>query len=234
MIKVNYEDLIINLLIVLKEKHNILEISNKELEVYKQHIFKSLRTEGKIINICKGENDYSKYLKERKVYEDFYIYSLNPKVSLTTIKKKFYDDLSTKYKEAYTNNKIIEDIVDSIRGPRGGFKTSKTYNKLVRDKIPGILATNKENPKAQIILEKNHKEELYKALSNTYMEFINSFSDEDKIRVASDLVELLASIIKYDSGNDLLKEVSKLRKAEGSFDKMLFLEEIESNLKMED
>lgn len=230
MIKVKYENLVINLLIVLKEKYKILEISNLELEIYKKYIFKGLKTEGQIINISESKEDYSKYINKRKVYEDFYIYSLNPEISLDKLKELFYDGLSTKYKEVFTNENTIENIVESIKDN----KTSRTYNKLVRDKIPGVLALNKEKPIVSIIPEKYQKEELYKALSDIYEAFVGAPNIKDKINNSIDLVEIISCIIKVNNGDDLIELVLKRRKEDGSYDKMFFLEKVESNLKVED
>ena len=102
---------------------------------------------------------------------------------------------------------------------------SKTYNKLVRDKIVEIIKSNGENPKYRTLTDSEYLEELHKKL----FEEANEFVEDDSPEEFADLLEVLYSIAKVK--NIDLNEVEKIRQQKhakrGGFDKRIYLENVE-------
>ena len=101
----------------------------------------------------------------------------------------------------------------------------KTYNKLVRDRIPEIIEANGEKPDIDILDDERFLQELHKKL----FEEANEFVEDDSKEELADLMEVIYAIARL-RGIDL-NEVEKLRKEKaqtrGAFDKKIFLKNVE-------
>ena len=96
------------------------------------------------------------------------------------------------------------------------------YNKLVRDKIPEIIAKNKEIPFTHKADDDEFKEKLYEKL----VEEVNEFIESDSVEELADILEILREIcsIKDISMGNLDSMRKKKRKERGGFDKRIILE----------
>jgi predicted house-cleaning noncanonical NTP pyrophosphatase (MazG superfamily) len=101
----------------------------------------------------------------------------------------------------------------------------KTYNKLVRDKIPAIIAADGKKLKTRILSDEEHLQALIKKLSEELEEFEEALSVEE-LADLQEIIHALANAIGTDK-----KELEKVRakKAEkrGGFSEKIFLEAAE-------
>lgn len=101
----------------------------------------------------------------------------------------------------------------------------KTFNKLVRDKIPEIIKSNNEIPTTRVLDDKEYKEELLRKLLEECNEVINASTKEETLEEIADTLEVLDSLIKLN--NSSINEVRKIqdtkRTKRGGFEKRLYL-----------
>jgi predicted house-cleaning noncanonical NTP pyrophosphatase (MazG superfamily) len=101
----------------------------------------------------------------------------------------------------------------------------KIYNKLVRDKIPAIIAADGKKLKTRILSDEEHLQALIKKLSEELKEFEEALSVEE-LADLQEIIHALANAIGSDK-----KELEKVRakKAEkrGGFSEKIFLEAAE-------
>jgi predicted house-cleaning noncanonical NTP pyrophosphatase (MazG superfamily) len=101
----------------------------------------------------------------------------------------------------------------------------KIYNKLVRDKIPAIIAADGKKLKTRILNDEEHLQALIKKLSEELIEFEEALSVEE-LADLQEIIHALANAIGSDK-----KELEKVRakKAEkrGGFSEKIFLEAAE-------
>ena len=101
----------------------------------------------------------------------------------------------------------------------------KIYNKLVRDKIPNIIAENGKYCKTKILSENEYLESLNRKL----LEELNEYLESESIEELADLEECLRAIldikhISYDEFEKIRKDKVYKR---GSFNKRIFLEYVD-------
>lgn len=100
------------------------------------------------------------------------------------------------------------------------------YNKLVRDKIPEIIAS--KNKKYNIKYLKD--DELKDALNNKLLEEVNEFIESDHdIEEMADIFEVIGAILDLNNWTyDMIGQVQLDKvKARGAFEKGIFLIEAE-------
>ncbi len=101
----------------------------------------------------------------------------------------------------------------------------KVYNKLVRDRIPEIIAADGKKYKARILGDREYRKELIKKLQEEAKEFLENPSVEE----LADLKELIIAIresLKIHAGT--LEDVRRKKATErGRFKKKIFLESTE-------
>ncbi len=104
----------------------------------------------------------------------------------------------------------------------------KTYNKLVRDKIPEIIK-EKDNkvPIFRILDDKEYLFELNKKL----LEEVNEYIEENNVEELADIVEVIYGILNYMEIS--VEEFEKIRKDKsekrGAFLEKIYLESVEDN-----
>ena len=98
----------------------------------------------------------------------------------------------------------------------------KTYNKLVRDKIPEIIENNGEVPKTRILSDEEYLIELNKKLQEEIQEYLASYDIEE----LADLEEVLLAILDAKNLSHEEFENIRTRKVEkrGAFKNKIFLE----------
>lgn len=102
----------------------------------------------------------------------------------------------------------------------------KTYNKLVRDKIPAIIVANNEICKVRVLSNEEYLSELNKKLKEEVSEYLES----GEIEELADIEEVLRAILDAkDYSHDEFEKI-RLSKAEkrGTFKEKIFLETVKS------
>lgn len=98
------------------------------------------------------------------------------------------------------------------------------YNKLVRDRIPEIIAKQGKKYSSSILSEKDYLKELKIKLQEEVDEFLESENDEE----LADILEVIFALAgaKGTSEESLLQIRLKKRQERGGFDRRLFLIEV--------
>lgn len=99
------------------------------------------------------------------------------------------------------------------------------YNKLVRDKIPDIIAKNGKKASTHIASPEEYDNILREKLKEEVMEFYESGEDEE----IADILEVIHAISDFRNRNISDFEELRKKKAEerGSFSKMIILDRVE-------
>lgn len=100
----------------------------------------------------------------------------------------------------------------------------RIYNKLVRDKIPQIIAQKSE----QAIIHTLSDEEAMKEFNKKLLEETNEYLEENNVEELADIVEVIYGILKLKNIDLPEFEDIRLKKVEqrGAFDKKIFLEKV--------
>jgi predicted house-cleaning noncanonical NTP pyrophosphatase (MazG superfamily) len=101
----------------------------------------------------------------------------------------------------------------------------KTYNKLVRDKIPAIIAADGKKLKTRILNDEEHLQALIKKLSEELVEFEEALSVEE-LADLQEIIHALADAIG-SSKEELEKVRAKKAEKRGGFNEKIFLEAAE-------
>jgi len=103
----------------------------------------------------------------------------------------------------------------------------KTFNKLIRDKIPEIIEKAGNNYEIEVLDD----EEYIKALNDKLEEELDEYKASKEIMELVDLVEIIYAILDYK--NISRAEFQKMRKEKqkerGGFEKKLFLKKAEED-----
>ena len=105
----------------------------------------------------------------------------------------------------------------------------KTYNKLIRDKIPEIIKKNGANPKISVLDDSKFKSALKEKLVEEAKELLEAKTDDEILNELSDVLQLLESIaLNNDTTLAKVEKQKEKKKVErGGFDKKLFLEYVD-------
>lgn len=100
----------------------------------------------------------------------------------------------------------------------------KVYNKLVRDKIPEIIAKDNRKPITTILNNKDYLIELNRKIQEEVQEYLES----NNIEELADIVEVIYGIL--DAKNVSIEEFENIRKSKvqkrGAFKEKIFLEKV--------
>ena len=103
----------------------------------------------------------------------------------------------------------------------------RTYNKLVRDRIPDIIFSNNETPVTRILNDAEYKKALEEKLYEEYEEVLSS-DGCNRCEELADMIEVISSLAKIE--NKTLEEIINLaeekRAKRGGFDNKIFLEKV--------
>ena len=101
----------------------------------------------------------------------------------------------------------------------------RTYNKLVRDKIPSIIEENSEKPVTRIL----NDEEYFKELNTKLQEEVNEYFADGNVEELADVVEVIYGLL--DVKGVSIEEFEKIRNGKvekrGAFKKKIFLEKVD-------
>ena len=109
----------------------------------------------------------------------------------------------------------------------------KTYNKLIRNKIPEIIKKDNAIPKISILNDGQFTTALKEKLVEKAKELLEAKTHEEILNELSDVLELVESIATNNELTIAEVEKQKLAKKEkrGGFEKKLFLEYVDEPLK---
>lgn len=103
----------------------------------------------------------------------------------------------------------------------------RIYNKLVRDKIPDIIAAKEETPVTSVLAEAEYKKALEDKLYEEYQEVVEASGDE-RCEELADVVEVIRALAKLENRSleDIIKLADEKRAKRGGFDDRIFLEKV--------
>ena len=103
----------------------------------------------------------------------------------------------------------------------------RIYNKLVRDKIPDIIAAKEETPVTSVLTETEYKKALEDKLYEEYQEVVEASGDE-RCEELADVVEVIRALAKLENRSleDIIKLADEKRAKRGGFDDRIFLEKV--------
>jgi len=105
----------------------------------------------------------------------------------------------------------------------------KTYNKLIRDKIPEIIRKNNAVPKISELNDEQFKIALKEKLTEEAKELLEAKTQEEILNELSDVLQLIESIAINNnlSVSDIEKQKEKKKQGRGAFEKKLYLEYVD-------
>ena len=101
----------------------------------------------------------------------------------------------------------------------------KTYNKLIRDKIPAIMTAAGKNFRTHIATDEEYTEKLKEKL----LEEINEFLKEPCLEELADILAVLPALLNNlgYSEEQLVEMIDLKSKTRGDFEKRIILEPVE-------
>lgn len=104
-----------------------------------------------------------------------------------------------------------------------------TYNKLIRDKIPGIMAMTGKKANTTTLSDEDYIKELRKKTKEELQEYLAADNDSDALEELADLLELMHSLVNIHGSS--MEEVEEFRKKKaeqrGGFHDRVFLLDVE-------
>lgn len=103
------------------------------------------------------------------------------------------------------------------------------YKKLVRDRIPEVIAEDGKKFSTRILNNEEYINELKKKSYEELDEYMNADNNEDAIEELSDLLEIIHALAEYHESSFEKVEEVRQKKAEqrGGFKEKIFLIEVE-------
>jgi len=105
------------------------------------------------------------------------------------------------------------------------------HNKLVRDRIPEIIAQSGKKYSIRILDEKEYEKEVRQKMNEELTEYKAAENDEEAVEELADLLELVHAAAAIHGANFNELEAIRQRKAEkrGGFSERIFLIEVEDD-----
>lgn len=103
----------------------------------------------------------------------------------------------------------------------------KTYNRLVRDKIPELMLKEHELPTTRILSDEEYIEELNKKLE----EEVKVYLENENIEEMVDILEVIRAILEFKGSTYEEVEEKRIKKAKkkGIFKEKIYLEKVMQN-----
>lgn len=104
-----------------------------------------------------------------------------------------------------------------------------TYNKLVRDKIPQIIAADGKTYTMRVLSDEDYVKELRVKLNEELKEYLAAKTDKDALEELADLMELAHALsVVHRASPEALEEIRQVKADKrGGFRDRLFLIEVE-------
>jgi len=103
------------------------------------------------------------------------------------------------------------------------------YNKLVRDKIPQVIAESGLGCRTRILSEDEYRKELDIKLREEIEEYFRTDNSQDALEELSDLLELIRALARVHGADWEQLEALRAKKAEarGGFEERVFLIDVD-------
>lgn len=103
----------------------------------------------------------------------------------------------------------------------------KTYNRLVRDKIPELMLKEHELPTTRILSDEEYIEELNKKLE----EEVKVYLENENVEEIVDILEVIRAILEFKGSTYEEVEEKRIKKAKkkGTFKEKIYLEKVMQN-----
>ncbi|WP_112182499.1 nucleoside triphosphate pyrophosphohydrolase [Paraliobacillus zengyii] len=105
----------------------------------------------------------------------------------------------------------------------------KTYNKLVRDKIPDLISRNGQMCKVKKLDQVEYYRELRTKLKEELNEYLETENDEEAIEELSDVLEIIHALSKIHGKE--FKDIERIRQKKleerGGFNEQIYLINVE-------
>lgn len=103
----------------------------------------------------------------------------------------------------------------------------KTYNKLVRDKIPELMLKEHELPTTRILNDGEYIQELNKKLEDEVKVYLENENIEEMV----DILEVIRAILEFKGSTFEELEEKRIKKAnkKGTFKEKVYLEKVMQN-----
>ncbi len=100
----------------------------------------------------------------------------------------------------------------------------KTYNKLVRDKIPELMLMEHELPTTRILSDEEYIQELNKKLEDEVKVYLENENIEEMV----DILEVIRAILEFKGESFEKIEEKRIKKAnkKGTFKERVYLEKV--------
>lgn len=104
----------------------------------------------------------------------------------------------------------------------------QVYNKLVRDRIPEIIKSNKGEPFIRILSDEEYKQELEKKLLEEYNEVLQTKTREERIEELSDMLEIIKAlaVLEQSSLEEVIEVSNQKALKRGGFEQKIYLEKV--------
>ena len=101
----------------------------------------------------------------------------------------------------------------------------KEYNKLIRDRIPEMIAANGNTAQIRVLSDEEYADALERKLTEEVSEYLESWASVE----LADVLEVIEALAENAgvSFDELLKLKAEKRRTNGAFQKKLFLEFVE-------
>ncbi|REJ17942.1 MAG: hypothetical protein C6W55_07285 [Thermobacillus sp.] len=103
------------------------------------------------------------------------------------------------------------------------------YNKLVRDKIPQVIAASGLGCRTRILSDDEYRKELNIKLREEIEEYFRAGNSQDALEELADLLELIRALARVHGADWEQLEALRARKAEarGGFEERVFLIDVD-------
>ena len=88
------------------------------------------------------------------------------------------------------------------------------YNKLVRDKIPHIIASSGKECRTRLLDLEEYKQELRTKLQEELDEYLSAACDQEALEELADMLEVIRSLAELHGANDAQLDKLRADKAE--------------------
>ena len=103
---------------------------------------------------------------------------------------------------------------------------TKVYDKLVRDKVPEIIAENGEVAVTRVLPDGEYRRELYRKLQEECNEVLKAETRAQLIEELGDVLEVLRSIAALEDAHfsEVIEASQNKKLVKGGFNKRIYLE----------
>lgn len=103
------------------------------------------------------------------------------------------------------------------------------YNKLIRDKIPGMIAMTGKVANTKTLTDNEYIKELQKKAKEELTEYLKAENDGEALEELADLLEVIHSLAHVHGGSPQAVDTIREKKKEqrGGFNDRVFLEDVE-------